>query len=445
MKKKIVSLLLLATMVMSLGGCGTSGEVDTTEGNTATEDSVTDEAENEEVVITALIQQSRYFDGLQAMIAKLEEEENIIIDVQVVPDDEALTMIQMKLNSGTCPDIVDYNVPAIYQIIDPEENFADMSNEEWVDRLLIPENVTADDGNIYGFPFLSVPGIHGFTYNVDVFAEYGIEVPTTWDEFLAVCEELKSNGVTPIYMCKDTWVPQIMMSDNYAKTLGTEAVNEFAEQVATNEVKWTDVPEFAEVIDQYLALYESGYMNDNFTSATYDDAILAVAEGTAAMHFNGDFFAASVQDANPDATISIFNVSMNDLDVMTENMSSAGFVAYKNSENLDTVKKVLNLWSTPEYADLYFEGRSAFPAFEGVNGGETPDYLQAIYDDYISQGKVIPEFNYAVTEWNALFDSTLYVYYVDAPASGNRDGAAIMEQFQIDYEQYMAGQGAEGF
>ena len=44
-----------------------------------------------------MIQQSRYYDGLQAMIDKLKEEENIIIDVQVVPDAESLNMLKMKV------------------------------------------------------------------------------------------------------------------------------------------------------------------------------------------------------------------------------------------------------------------------------------------------------------------------------------------------------------
>ena len=38
-----------------------------------------------------------------------------------------------------------------------------------------------------------------------------------------------------------------------------------------------------------------------------------------------------------------------------------------------------------------------------------------------------------------------YVYYVDAPAKGDRDGASIMEQFQKDFEQYMKDQGVEAF
>lgn len=451
MKKRVLGILLAASMTAgALAGCGSSTTTtqETTaasEGETKTEAAAPAD-KKEEVVITALIQQSRNFPGLQAMIKKLADEENIKIDAQIVPDEEALNMIKMKLNSGECPDIIDFNVPAIYDIVDPAANFADMSNEEWVQKLIIPGNVTAKDGKIYGFPFLSVPGLHGFIYNKDVFEAAQVTVPTTWEELLTACEALKAKGVTPIFMPKDTWVPQILMTDNFAKSLGVEDVKDFSEKIMKNEMKWTDVPEFATVIDHYLDLYKKGYVNSDFASATYDDAIAAVADGKAAMHFNGDFFASSVLEANPDAKIGMFPLSMpGGEDVISENMSSTGFVAYKNSENLDVVKKVLNLWSTPEYADLYFVERPAFPAFKDVNGGEVPSYLVDINDKYIKTGKAIPEFNYYVMNLNPLFDSTLYVYYVDAPAKGNLDGKGLMEKFQKDFEQYMKDQGAEGF
>lgn len=438
--KKLIASALALTLSLSLAGCGGSGN--SAGGTTQSE------GKGDPVTITALIQQSRNFDGLQKMIKKLEEEENIIIDAQIVPDGEALNMIKMKLNSGQAPDIIDYNVPAIYDIIDPAEYFADMTGEEWTQRLMIPDNVTfKHDGKIYGFPFLSVPGTHGFIYNKDVFEAAGVtEEPTTWDELLEACEKIKATGVTPIYMPKDSWVPQILMTDNFAKILGSEGAQYFADRVMKNEIRWTDVPEFAEVIDKYLSLYQKGYVNDNFASAIYDDAIAAIANGSAAMHFNGDFFAASVLEANPDANIGMFAMSMKDgVDVVSENMSSTGFVAYKDSKNLDTVKKVFNLWSTPEYANLYFADRPAFPAFQGVDGGPVPSYLQTINEKYIQTGKAIPEFNYYVMDLNALCENTLYVYYIDAPAKGNMNGAAIMQKFQSDFEQYMKDQGAEGF
>ena len=48
------------------------------------------------------------------------------------------------------------------------------------------------NGKQYGAPW-SMDG-KAFFYNVDVFNELGIEVPTTLNELYAVCEKLKENG-----------------------------------------------------------------------------------------------------------------------------------------------------------------------------------------------------------------------------------------------------------
>ncbi len=36
--------------------------------------------------------------------------------------------------------------------------------------------------------------LHGLFYNKAIFSELGLEVPKTWDEFIAVCEAVKADG-----------------------------------------------------------------------------------------------------------------------------------------------------------------------------------------------------------------------------------------------------------
>ena len=240
--KKINKLMAVGlTCMMGVGllsGCGSEASGTEPAGSTENAGVTQEKQSDEKTVITAMVQQSRYYDGLQKMIEKLEKEENIVVDVQVVPDAESLNMIKMKLNSGEAPDIIDYNIPAIYDIVDPASNFADLSDEAWVDQLLIPDNVTyKEDGKIYGFPFLSVPGTHGFIYNKDVFEKAGVtEVPETWEDFLNVCQKIKDSGTTPIFVPKDSWVPQILMTDNFAKALGAEGSQEYADKLLNNEM-----------------------------------------------------------------------------------------------------------------------------------------------------------------------------------------------------------------
>lgn len=428
--KKLVSLLLAVGMVASLAaGCGSSDK----------------ESKDGKVKLTALICQSRNYDGLQKMIQKLEEEENIVIEAQVVPDDQYTNLVKTKVNSGEAPDIIDYNIPTVYGELAPEKYFVDLSDEAWVDDLAAPENAQHSDGKIYGFPFQSIQGAMGWVYNKDVFEKANVEVPTSWDELLDVCETLKGQGITPIHMPKDSWVPQTVMSANFETALGEKAA-EVGAKLESNEMKWTDVPEFAEVLDKYLSLFTKGYVNDDFTSVTYDDTIEAVGTGEAAMAHVGDFFAASVMEAFPDANLGMFNANMvGENDKMSATKVSTAFMISKDSENIETIKKVFDLWSTPEYGNLYFEGRPGFPALKSVDGGETPSYMADIKTQYIDTNNLVAEFNNRLTIGNNVVSSNLWLYYLDAPAKGETSGKAVLEKFQADWEKYMQENKQPGF
>ena len=76
--KGLVLVGMVCVLIISLlAGCAKSGDK-------SADTSMTDtpaKTEKEKVTISAMVQQSRYYDGLKAMISKLEKEENIVIDV----------------------------------------------------------------------------------------------------------------------------------------------------------------------------------------------------------------------------------------------------------------------------------------------------------------------------------------------------------------------------
>jgi raffinose/stachyose/melibiose transport system substrate-binding protein len=83
-------------------------------------------------------------------------------------------------------------------------NFGDVAKSAWI---------TDDGKDVFCVPMASV--IHGFFYNKDVFDKYGLQEPTTREEFFNVLKTLKDKGETPLVMgTADLWEAATMGFQN---------------------------------------------------------------------------------------------------------------------------------------------------------------------------------------------------------------------------------------
>ncbi|MCE5240312.1 extracellular solute-binding protein [bacterium] len=73
----------------------------------------------------------------------------------------------------------------------------DASNKAWRSRLVASSlDSYTYDGKTYGVPYLLQCTF--FLYNKDLFAKNGWKVPQSWDELLALCDNIKAKGLTPL-------------------------------------------------------------------------------------------------------------------------------------------------------------------------------------------------------------------------------------------------------
>ena len=60
-------------------------------------------------------------------------------------------------------------------------------------------------------------------YNKQIFADNGLEIPKTYEEFLQVCDTLKNNGVVPMAMSgADAWIPAQFVQQLAGGMAGTD-------------------------------------------------------------------------------------------------------------------------------------------------------------------------------------------------------------------------------
>lgn len=81
-------------------------------------------------------------------------------------------------------------------IVNLTEAFEENGWNEVIDANLLDAQRGLFDGSYYAFPVRRV--VMGIFYNKPIFEKYNLEVPTTHDEFIKVCETLQKNGIVPI-------------------------------------------------------------------------------------------------------------------------------------------------------------------------------------------------------------------------------------------------------
>ena len=145
------------------------------------------------------------------------------------------------------------------------------------------------DGRAYGLPKMINYWI--VFYNAHIFAEHSLEVPTTWDELMAIAETLKSNGVTPFGLdvvgcrwCSFIWFEEMMVRVDPA----------LYQSVMTGETAYND-PQVIAIMEQWRDLLDAGYFSQPGDFA--DNWAEPFVNGSIGMFLIGDWYTASLERA----------------------------------------------------------------------------------------------------------------------------------------------------
>jgi raffinose/stachyose/melibiose transport system substrate-binding protein len=138
------------------------------------------------------------------------------------------------------------------------------------------------DGTVYAIPN-EVAG-EVIYYNKAIFAEYGLEVPETWEDLKRVIETLNDNGVIPFALTnKDPWPGTIPYMSIFDRVNGPDAY-----RPAVFEKKAVfDTEPFVKAAEYLYELVQLEAYPQNFNSLDYAEGISMFGEGEAAMRYNG--------------------------------------------------------------------------------------------------------------------------------------------------------------
>lgn len=205
--------------------------------------------------------------------------------------------IKSRLLGGEKMDVFDTWSPSLFEEIRKlgHNVYLDLTGSPFLDEFLPSslEQVTID-GKVYGVP--EVMHSDGIIYNKTMFDQLALAVPETWDEFISVCEQLKANGIVPIALSSEWWVPQFffgsLMTNNGADRNWTKKLEQ-------GEVNVTD-PLFVDAMQKTKEIIERGYVVEHWQALKREQSKDMIGQGKAAMIIAGTWDLPSIIERNPE-------------------------------------------------------------------------------------------------------------------------------------------------
>ena len=141
-----------------------------------------------------------------------------------------------------------------------------------------------EDGNIYAFPYAGNEYVVWY-YNKAIFDQYGVAVPTTYEELLAAAETFKSNGIVPMAIFgSEGWITAAMY-DVLATRWDAGGIAKLDDGKGT-----ADEEAYVKAAEMMHTLVNAGFFQESATSSNYDQASAMFLNGEAAMFLNGQWY-----------------------------------------------------------------------------------------------------------------------------------------------------------
>jgi glucose/mannose transport system substrate-binding protein len=288
--------------------------------------------------------------------------------------------------------------------------------EGWED--IFPEGVldiVSYEGEPYSVP-VNIHRANVLWYNKAVFEEYNLEPPADFDEFLEVAEALDAEGITPLALGDNgVWASVHLMETVLLGTLGPDAYR----GLWTGETDWNGA-EVTEALENFKMML--GFVNDDHTSLSWDQANDLVIQGDAAMTIMGDWVDADNNAKNfADAGWAPAPGTAGSYQALSDT-----FGLPKDAPNRDAVVCWLKLIGTQEGQEAFNTLKGSICARNDCDAVLFDEYLQSAMEDW-DRDEIVPSLAHGAAAsqgWVAEINDATTAFIVDLNVGSFQDRLA---------------------
>ncbi|PCE14437.1 sugar ABC transporter substrate-binding protein [Microbacterium sp. SZ1] len=343
-----------------------------------------------------------------------EEETGATVEFEEKSFEQIQKTASQVLDTDAVPDLMEFNkgnaTAGFLASTGLISDISDAVDEYGWDEKLAPSLQTtakySEDGVMGGDTWFGIPNYGEFVgvyYNQDAFAEAGLEIPTTYEEFVAVLDAFVAKGVTPLaeagaeYPLGQLWYQLALLEGDRSFV--------DAYQLYDGEVDWQG-PEISTATETLKEYVDKGYIASDVSSVKAEDAGVSFINGTSPIFVSGSWwFGRFVAEATG------FDWTMTAFPGADLSLGSSGnlWVVPENAANKELAYEFIDITMRPE-----------IQAIIGNNGG-----LPVAADT----ADITDEKSAALIEtFNGVLDADGLSFYPDWPAPGFYD--VIVQELQ---------------
>lgn len=454
MKKKVLASLLSTAMALTmLTGCGNTAaeapaEAPAAESKAEEKEEPAAPAASEEVsqdaIVTAPTDLTFIFaDGDEGMKAAMNEIVNRFnetypdITVTIEPGNGGAysEFLKTKDSVGEFPDIMEMRDTAMYV---RAEKLEPLSEE--VTSLF--QTTMEFDGKVYTAP-LGGENTNGIIYNKKYFDENGLKEPATYEEFIALCQQIKDKGdMAPLVVGgQDIWHMGFWFHKAYNDQVLSQD-SDFIKHCYEGTKDFTD----ASVKAAFEELKEiMQYAQDGWTSTPDAQITTFLVSDMAAMMYSGTHMFSQISQADPGFEMGWFPVPSPDGKTRLVGGAGIGGLAISAESAKDPNKKAageafIKFFFLPENYKLYCEKLSAIPTTVNKPELDVLPVFQEVIDATVTADDLAPMWNGRVGD-NELppdFRNFTYKTLVEV-LQGTRDIDSACEEMNKTWKTAMEG------
>jgi alpha-glucoside transport system substrate-binding protein len=284
------------------------------------------------------------------------------INIRYEGSGEFEAQLQVRVDGGNPPDIAFIPQPGLLQRFAEEGQLQAASDAT---RQMAEANYSEDwlaygtvDGTFYGAPLGS--NVKSFVwYSPSMFADNGWAVPESWDELIALSDQIAASGTKPWCVGVESgdatgWPATDWIEDIMLRTQTPEVYDQWT----THEIPFND-PRVAEAFEQAGSILKNEeYVNGGFggvnsiTATAFQEAGTPILAGDCALHRQASFYANQWPDGTEvaeDGDVFAFYFPTNNPSAGQPVLGGGEFtVAFADRPEVQAVQTYL---ASPEYAN----------------------------------------------------------------------------------------------